>query len=357
MKPNRAQHKKTPQTTTWSLITDWHWWLDHFLPLNSAAFPYLYVIANVLLTLELVTYRGFTFRYLFLEARLMLAVAMVSFLVIFGQRLQKATTLPRLTQLVLELNSLAIVPLLLINYLLVSLDLYYYPNYVYSKFHINTNNLQLMISLNGAIIALQLIQSSRSVATFVWQRLNKKALINILFLVTVAGGVLPNAQTVSKWMYDAGIRIVRTVNLSWEERFIYLNGGLKSTGWITPYTKFVNRHVPAQATIFIPPQMEAWQMEGNPYYIRWFIYPRYTVQAPEIVAPIPAEADYVLIDNGAWPGMTEYGWPRIFIPAEQIVRMVFIDRESGVETVVTGQAYDPATMAHKWGVIELKKNQ
>ena len=96
-------------------------------------------------------------------------------------------------------------------------------------------------------------------------------------------------------------------------------------------------------------------MEGNPYYLRWYIYPRFTVESQDLNAPIPPTAEYILIADGSWPGMTEYGWPRMYIPAEQIEEIVFIDRKTREETVLRNQAYDPSTMSHKWGVIHLKK--
>lgn len=328
---------------------------EKLLSINSHAFPHLYVVANLLLGLELVTYRGFTFRYLFLDARLMAGVAMLSYLILFIYSLRKSVVLPTMTDFVLQLNKLVIFPLFLINYLLISLDLYYYQNYVYSKFHINGSNFKLILSFNVLICVIQLIKRSEGIAQFVFQRLKVNALVSTFFLLSVAFFALPNLQLVTSWMYDASARILRTMTLNREGRFMYLNGGIDSTGWIWPYTQFINKHVAERGVIFIPPQKEAWQMEGNPYYMRWFIYPRFTVQSQEITAPIPEEADYVLIDDGAWPGMTEYGWPRVAIPAEKIEKMTFIDRKTHEETVITGQAYDPKTMSHKWGVIQLKK--
>jgi hypothetical protein len=358
-----ATSRKSEKLTQLSSSSSSSWWskiafknrLATILKINEALFPHLYVIASVLLAIELVTYRGFTFKYLFLDARLLLAISLFSFLIIFVQNLHQQIVYSDLTKLILQLNKLAIIPLLLVNYLLISLDLYYYPNYVYSHFHINSSNLQLILSFNVFILLLQLLQKSPIVAKFIWQRFNFRSTINILFLLAVVKFALPDIQLVSSWMYEAGIRVIRTMDLSWEERFVFLNGGEKSTGWITYYTNFINKHVAERGVIFIPPQKEAWQMEGNPYYMRWFIYPRYTVQSQDIEAPIPAEAEYILIDNGAWPGMEEYGWPRMFIPAAQIEKMVFIDRDTREETVVIGQDYDPATMSYKWGVIQLKR--
>lgn len=356
---------RADSSSSFSLISHYQTWLvkrwrrfqpiTRFLEFNLYAFPHLYMVAHLLLGMELVTYRGFTFRYLYLDSRVVMLIALVSFGLIFAQRLSHKVALPPITTLTLELNKLIIVPLLLIQYLFISLDMYYYPNYVYSKFHLNTSNVQLIVSFNILILFLQLAQHSQKVAQFIWSRVAHKGTVNIIFIGAVAFFFFPNSQQILEWMYEAGIRIVRTASLSWEDRFIYLNGGEASTGWVLHYTQFVNHHVPKDATIFIPPQKEAWQMEGNLYYIRWYLYPRQLVTSQDLDAPIPEEANYVLIDDGAWPGMTEYGWPRIFIPAEKIVKMVFIDRESKQESMITGKDYDPELYSHKWGVIQLRK--
>ena len=351
-------HSKTPLNQLEKFVSRINFqriW-KNFLRFNKHLFPHLYLTANLLLGIELGTYRGFTFRYLLLDSRFVMVLAVISYLFIFWQTMQKKdTVLPRLAQLVLELNKLAVIPLLLIQFLMTSLELNNYPNYVYSHYHINNDNVNLIVSFNIFIMILQLLQYSRTFIAFLWRRINLRSIVHFIFLLSVLAFVLPNIQLISRWMYDSGIRMLRTVNLSWEERFIYLNGGDASTGWISRYADFINEQVPDRGVIFIPPQKEAWQMEGNPYYMRWFLYPRFTVQSQEIVAPIPPEAEYILIDKGVWPGMTEYGWPRIPIPADQIVRMTFLNRETNEVTTIRNQAYDPKTMANKWGVIELKK--
>lgn len=329
--------------------------IERILTFNNYLFPHLYVVANFLLGIELFTYRGFTFRYMYLDTRFISFLTVLSFFIIFIQRIKQSIKLTNLTKLILEINKLAIIPLLVANYLLTSLDIYYYQNYVYAKFHININNLQFIISFNILLLILQIIQSSETVKKFTWKIIAPKYLINILFLVSTLYFVLPQVQTVAKWMYGSLISYVHTIRLSHEDKFIYLNGGEETTGWITKYTNFVNKHVPERATIFIPPQKESWLMEGNPYYIRWYIYPRFTVQSQEIISPIPDEAEYVLIDNGAWPAMKEYGWPRIFIPADKIEKIILINRDTLEEEVLVNQAYDPNTIPQKWGVIELKK--
>jgi len=211
------------------------------------------------------------------------------------------------------------------------------------------------LSFNLFIFLLILLIRSKTALSFTYKLIKAKSIVHITFFISVIIFALSQIQTVSGWMYHASFSIMRTINFSWTDKLVYLNGGEKSNGWIVIYTDFINKHVDAKGVIFIPPQKESWQMEGNPYYMRWFIYPRYTVQVQDIVAPVPKEADYILIDNGAWSGMKEYGWPRISILASEIEEIIFIDRETKEESVLIGEDYNPETMSYKWGVIKLKK--
>jgi len=260
------------------------------ISLNKSLFPHLYVVTNVLLLLELVTYRGFTFRYLFLNTVAMVFATVFSLLLMVLTLPKQSKKLPKLTDFVLQFNKLSFAPLILINYLLISLDDFYYPNYVYSKFHINPNSFQLILSFNLFIFLLILLIRSKTALSFTYKLIKAKSIVHITFFISVIIFALSQIQTVSGWMYHASFSIMRTINFSWTDKLVYLNGGEKSNGWIVIYTDFINKHVDAKGVIFIPPQKEIWQVEGNSYYNRWFIYPRYSFQVQGIVGSVSKKA-------------------------------------------------------------------
>jgi hypothetical protein len=145
----------------------------------------------------------------------------------------------------------------------------------------------------------------------------------------------------------------KSLETPFADRFTYLNGGLSYYGWIWPYTRFIIAHTPTDAVIMIPPQSNVWKMEGNNAYLRWFIYPR-KMTVINLDHTIPPQTQYVLIAQGECAEGT-CGWPKIKIPKEQIEEMIFINRETLQEEVVTGRDFEPATDGMKWGIIKLKQ--
>lgn len=354
MQANSKKRKGTIDQKFFDLVKIVFSFFRMFPQLNRFLFPHFYIVTNVLLFMELVTYRGFIAKYVFIDPRILVIISVMSLLYVFFENIKKTVPLSKQIEYVFELNKLLLAPLFISYYLLISIEDYYYPNYLYSNFHINALNFVLILSFNVSIAILQLLSHSKFLMKYLQEIIESKAVVHMAFFIAVLSFVLPQSQTISTWMYQASIRVARSFNYTWEERLIYLSGGEQNAGWIVLYTKFINTYVADDGVIFIPPQKESWQMEGNEYYMRWFIYPRRTVQSQDISAEIPNEATYVLIDNGAWPGMKEYGWPRHYIAKEKIEFMAFIDKNTHEEVTVRDQDYDPKTMSYKWGVIKLK---
>lgn len=152
---------------------------------------------------------------------------------------------------------------------------------------------------------------------------------------------------------DQTLLALQSLSTPFADRFTYQNGGLSYYGWIWPYTRFITKHTPSDATIMIPTQSNVWKMEGNADYLRWFIYPRKMVKVtPE--GSIPVQAQFVLIAQGEC-NEGSCGWPKFKIPKEQISRIIFISRENLTETIVTGRDFESAVDGMKWGIVELKK--
>jgi len=113
-------------------------------------------------------------------------------------------------------------------------------------------------------------------------------------------------------------------------------------------------HIPEDASIFIPPQNDVWAQEGNPYYFRWFVYPRKMVQSSDAYALLPEAARFILVSNGGWNG-GDSGWPKIHVPEKNIKTVFLIDRYSLKERTVTAHDYYTSLAPTEWGVIELNK--
>lgn len=334
-------------------------------PWLTAMFPYFYVTTNVLLLLETVTYHGFVRKYLFSDISLFVygTVALHCFLVsqsIFLKR--KIDDRSYMMRLVIALNRLSLIPLILTYYVLANLEINNFPNYVFSHFHINPDNLMSILVLNLLVFGLELLRStnlSGEIHLILRRRfgllLTPQSVVQLLFFGSIMFFMVPQLQYDFNYTYINTVRTLQSLRETPDQKMILMLGGKKYTGWVYIYAQFLKSYTPSDAVLFIPPQTEGWQMEGNQYYFRWFVYPRKLTTSQDIEAPIPDDASYVAIAEGAWPwGMKEFGWPRIKIPAERIAKIILIDRETEVVTEQMNVDYVWDPNKHLWGVIKLK---
>jgi hypothetical protein len=171
----------------------------------------------------------------------------------------------------------------------------------------------------------------------------------VLLLVTLAN----HTQLALATVYKDTLQVAVNTNTSFNDRITYRLGGAHYYGWVWPYTQFIIRHTPRNAVILIPPQSNVWKMEGNSAYIRWFLYPRTTVNI-NLDGSIPESAEYVLIALGEC-NEGDCGWPKIDISQDNIEYIALIDRETQTGTLLTSQAYSLNRDVYKWGIIKLKK--
>jgi len=331
----------------------------------ASSFPYIFVTTNSLLLVETATYRGFVHKYLFVNTSFLFFLTIAIDLFLVSQSIlikQKVAAITFIDKLVTSLNRLSLLPLILTYYVLANLEVSNFPNYVFSHFHLNPENLMGILVFNLLIFFLELLRSTRlsqEVYEVLRRRfgfaLNKATVVQLVFFSTILFFMVPQMQYDFNYTYINVVRTMQTLGQTYDQKMVFMLGGKNYTGWVYTYGQFLNNHTPKDAVLFIPPQEESWQMEGNQYYFRWFVYPRKLVTSQDITAPIPEGATHVLIADGAWSwGVKEYGWPRITIPVERIKRMLLINRDTEEVTEQTNTAFVPNISAHQWGVIELK---
>jgi len=148
------------------------------------------------------------------------------------------------------------------------------------------------------------------------------------------------------------VKMFSALSVPYEERWEAGMGGRYSFGWMATYGDFVNSHTEEKSTILIPEQTAPWEMEGNPFYVRWFFYPRRTIQMKGS-KEIPEKAQYVLITNGVF-GYQKSIFPNFPISKEKIKKIILVDRATLENIVISSQDYYPEDFENKWGIIELK---
>lgn len=321
----------------------------------SVVTPYLLVFTFISLTIETVSFPGFIAKYILLNTQLLFLLSVFTlciqaYLSIYHSKF----VLNEFFLFILRLNRIFVVAILLTNYLFITLEKEHFANYIFANFHVHLSVLSQLVSLSVTIALIEFVIFNKSIINFIRKRFT--SVLQIIFVVSVLAIVLPQAQDTATLISVGSIDLIKFPFKSYDEKIVVQMNGNESSGWVYTYGTFLKRNTPENAIIFIPPQIEPWLMEGNQYYMRWFVYPRSLRYSRELQAPIPQDATYVMIAHGSWPwGASSFGWPRISIPKEKIHKIIIIDRSTMEEKTIENIDYVWQEKTPVWGVIELKK--
>lgn len=178
----------------------------------------------------------------------------------------------------------------------------------------------------------------------------KYVLLFYFFVVYILSQQLISAfSTMSKNI----VKMYYTLAIPYDQRWEAVMGGRFSFGWMKTYADFVNEQTPPNTVILIPNREAPWEMEGNPYYLRWFIYPRDMVQMFESTE-IPANADYALLTYGVF-GYNKKTFPDFSISRDKIEKIIIVNQNNLTVTVKEKNDYNPADYTNVWGLIQFKK--
>lgn len=327
---------------------------------NLLVLPYLLPATLILGLLEVVSYPGFLKKYTLIDFRwLAVLTTFLLFFALYTQFRKKKTSKysePFLLVLFYKFCYFLWIPLTVSFFIFEYLEFSHYPNYVFATFHIQHKNFGPIYSLVTLSAALNVFGFSKAVHAQFQRILQKFSDTQRLILLTVIFvALIQSFGTLSVFYNELGPNL-GYLGLDYQARMIKSLGGKDSYGWMIPYTQFINEQTPADAILFLPPQMANWEMSGNGGYMRYFVHPRKTISATEILSPVPTEATHVLISHGEWIGGGEnWGWPKITIPAEDIEKITYLDRRTGEVSVVYGVNYEDNPDIDEWGVITLKK--
>lgn len=87
------------------------------------------------------------------------------------------------------------------------------------------------------------------------------------------------------------------------------------------YFQFLQKNLPEEATVYIPPMMEPWGYTGNPAIVRYFLYPRKIIPSKFEDKNIPKEATHALLvwGEGQEKDCGICGWPKVDYKAKDII--------------------------------------
>ncbi|GAB4028105.1 MAG: hypothetical protein Fur0011_7400 [Candidatus Microgenomates bacterium] len=284
---------------------------------------YYLILAFALISafLESVSYYGFIENKLGFPS---LAIYLLSFIIsIFYFKQVKVTT--KIFKIILIITSI-------IYAFLIALETYFYPNYIYSNFHINPAVTQFALAFLSYHLTLHL--------NLDWY---KALLFASLIYVLVDG----SGRTLGLASRGLG-HFVSDPSASYETKLARVYPGFYET------MKEIVEVTPANSTIFIPPQSNPWELEGNGAMVRYFVYPRQVRNlSDDLFVPKVDGPAYVLVARGSAKQRVtvyDYGWPKSTFTGKKVWKL--IDKKKLVLQPDSTYIYDPDNL-WDWGLIEV----
>lgn len=165
-----------------------------------------------------------------------------------------------------------------------------YPNFMLSHFHINVGG-----ATNLALIAL--------IIQLPYYAYDKPRLEKIALLLLGYWAII-NLFGTAKFIAGRLVPMIRYPNATYDERM------RKDWGPFYDCMLIIKNNTPNNATIFIPPQTDVWQEEGNEYLVRYFLYPRKIMHFEKVTEASSYINPYFVYSWGYWGGSRENGaWP------------------------------------------------
>lgn len=290
------------------------------LRINTLIFPFLVGVTFLFLGIETYTYLGFLQKHFFINSRLILTIAVFSAILVANKK-----------NIVFKLNGF-IFPLLLIFYLiLIFFEVRFYPNYIFSHFHLQPQIFLYLVVFSGLLLIIKDLNYKLLVVKIQENVFILGMLMMLILIYLLADGTL---KVLNQAIYsDFGM--LTHINFTYDDKMRTMWGSYYN------YIKFVNMNTERDSSILVPPQ-DFNSTAGNVGLDRYFLYPR-ALGNGELNELGVIGYDYVLLTPG---------WPKVKIPANKI--LYFDPNTYGVNEV--GGNYDPSKVpTGSWGVIKVKK--
>lgn len=232
---------------------------------------------------------------------------------------------PKLIKVALVLTSA-------IYLLLIALETYFYPNYLYSHLHLNPAVLQFAFAL---------------LSYHLFIHLKLKFPQALLYAALIYVGVDGAGRTVGLAGRGLGHFLADPL-ATYDQKLTRVYPGFY------PTMQEIVRLTPDNSTIFIPPQSNPWELEGNGAMVRYFVYPR-TVRnmGDDLFVPKVDGPAYVLVAKGSAKARTtahNYGWPKSTWTGKKAWKLN--SKNILVEQPDNTYIYDPDNL-WEWGLIEV----
>jgi hypothetical protein len=302
---------------------------------NKYLFPLLVGLAFIALGVETYTYFGALSKYIWVDSRFFLVLALVSAVFLTGDKHNA------LDSWIFKLNSIVFPVSALIYIVMLFLESSHFPNYIFSTYHIQPANFLYIVLLSlGLFFVSQLTKQK----PFFRNVFVSRCIIIFIFVSVYLSGAVGVTQAV----VFSDINVFSHINASYDFKMRELWGEYYD------YAKFVKEYTPENASILVPPQKFPWASSGNVGVDRYFLFPRNLANG-SFDGPLDVKSyDYVMLVWREWGGdESTFGWPKVPIQAEKII---YFDPVTYSTTERLGN-YDPKLVSadKAWGLIKIKK--
>lgn len=303
-----------------------------YVELFHSIFPILVILTFTALLIESFTFKGFIAKHILVSSNTFFMLYVISgiFIVISTSNSYRSNLINR----VIANIFIVIYPLLVITHSYIRLlEVSNYPNYVFTKFHIQPENFFRLVVFSSILVVISILIKIRDRSKFkirveiqrVYKHLmfgtrhnKKEELIRLISYVICIVFIYYFNKNFNQILTE-NIRDLAFIfshrNYSYEEKITH------NWGYIYKYISFVKQHTPENASILIPPQKYPWLTIGNGGISKYFLYPRKIVSGNEFGdLENNKDVEYIFIAKGDASADEHniYGWPKITIKGEKI---------------------------------------
>lgn len=243
-----------------------------------------------------------------------------------------------------RINKLLFYTLIFIFVILLFLEYFMYPNFVYSKF-----SLDLLGVIPVIFVSFYLWIIGFWKLSYISNKKFPIATELLFYIICMIS--LNSLNTTFQDAIKKNVFIVKHIDYNYFQK---MN---EQWGLSYRYLLFVKENTEENSSIVIPPQTTIWYATGNAGIVRYFLYPRILASPGYTFGKFSDyyNYDYVLISWGEWPdgNKNDYGWPKEKINAEKII--YWDDTTNSTRTEYKN--YDPSDKENYkgWGIIKIKK--
>jgi len=184
-----------------------------------------------------------------------------------------------------------------------------YNNFVFSRFHINIGGSANLVSIFFVLLVPYYLIKRNLI--------DKVAILILVFWVT--SNMLGTFSFASN---KVGFQL-KNLNYTYDEKM------RNDWGEFYDCMKVIKINTPENSMIYLPPQSSVWQMEGNEFLVRYFLYPRGIKHFENIIEASSSANPYFVYSWGYYPGDRDLGaWPYEKFDA---LSGNFVDREDNFD--------------------------